>query len=431
MKKVNIGLLGFGNVGRGVWTIVEENKAELKKRSGYDVNITKILVRDVNKYRGINVPQGILTTNFEDILEDDEIDIVVEVIGGIEPSVDYMIRSMKRKKHVVTANKMAIATRGSSLLKTSNEEGVMLYYEGSVGGGIPIINGLNENLVANKIEEVIGIINGTTNYILSKMTKEKVSFEDALKEAQEKGYAEADPTSDVDGFDPMYKLCILSSLAFDTVVNVNSIYREGIRKIKPIDIEYARELGYVIKLLGIAKNVGGELELRVHPTMVPINHPLANVNDSFNAVLVKGNAVGELMLYGRGAGDLPTGSAVVGDIISILRNRDNPMYYSKFENGTEPHELREVDKVECEYYIRMTVKDKPGVLGEICTVFGQNNVSMLSVIQKGKREECVSLVFMTHKTLEGNIRKSIDKLEGNNVVTKVENIIRIENLGME
>ncbi|MBU5485414.1 homoserine dehydrogenase [Clostridium sp. MSJ-11] len=431
MKKVNIGLLGLGNVGRGVWNIVEENKDELKKRSGYEINISKILVKDIDKQREVDVPKEILTTDFNKILEDDSIDIVVEVIGGIEPSVDYMIRSMKKKKHVVTANKMAIATKGSTLLRTSREEGVMLFYEGSVGGGIPIINGLNENLVANKIEEVIGIINGTTNYILSKMTREKVSFEEALKEAQEKGYAEADPTSDVEAFDPMYKLCILSSLAFDNVVNISYIHREGITNIKPIDIEYARELGYVIKLLGIAKDVDGELELRVHPTMVPANHPLANVNDSFNAVLIKGNAVGELMLYGRGAGELPTGSAVVGDIVSILRNRDNPLYYSKFEEATIPHKIRDINKVQCEYYIRMTVKDKPGVLGEICSIFGKNNVSMLSVIQKGRREECVSLVFITHNTLEGNIRKSMDKVSLSNDVVKVENVIRIENLGLQ
>ncbi|MEW9095009.1 MAG: homoserine dehydrogenase [Clostridiaceae bacterium] len=431
MKKVNIGLLGFGNVGRGVWKIVEENRNELKKRSGYEVNISKILVKDIDKQREVNVPKRILTTDFNEILEDDSIDIVVEVIGGIEPSVDYMIRSMKKKKHVVTANKMAVATKGSTLLRTSREEGVMLFYEGSVGGGIPIINGLNENLVANKIEEVIGIINGTTNYILSKMTREKINFEEALKEAQEKGYAEADPTSDVEAFDPMYKLCILSSLAFDNVVNVNYIHREGITNIKPIDIEYARELDYVIKLLGIAKDVDGELELRVHPTMVPANHPLANVNDSFNAVLIKGNAVGELMLYGRGAGELPTGSAVVGDIISILRNRDNPLYYSKFEEATIPHKIRDINKVQCEYYIRITVKDKPGVLGEICSIFGRNNVSMLSVIQKGKREECVSLVFITHNTLEGNIKKSMDKVSLSHDVIKIENVIRIENLGLQ
>lgn len=430
MKKVNIGLLGFGNVGRGVWKIVEENSTELKKRSGYEVNISKILVKDIDKQREVNVSRDILTTDFNEILEDDSIDIVVEVIGGIEPAVDYMIRSMKKKKHVVTANKMAVATKGSTLLRTSREEGVMFFYEGSVGGGIPIINGLNENLVANKIEEVIGIINGTTNYILSKMTREKVSFEEALKEAQEKGYAEADPTSDVEAFDAMYKLGILSSLAFDNIVNVNYIHREGITSIKPIDIEYAKELGYVVKLLGIAKNVDGELELRVHPTMVSANHPLANVNDSFNAVLIKGNAVGELMLYGRGAGELPTGSAVVGDIVSILKNRDNPLYYSKFKEATIP-KIRDINEVECEYYIRMTVKDKPGVLGEICSIFGKNNVSMLSVIQKGKREECVSLVFITHNTKEGNIKKSMDKVSSSQDIIKVENVIRIENLGLQ
>lgn len=265
------------------------------------------------------------------------------------------------------------------------------------------------------------------NYILTKMTHEKISFEEALAEAQSKGYAEADPTSDVEAFDAVYKLCILSSLAFDTIVDVNSIYREGITNIKPIDIEYAKEFGYVIKLLGIIKEVNGELELRVHPTMIPAEHPLANVNDSFNAIFLKGNAVGDLMLYGRGAGELPTGSAVVGDIVSILRNKDKFAYHPYLENN-QYREVRNMKKVQCEYYIRITVKDKPGVLGEISSIFGQNNVSILSVIQKGKREEQVSLVFITHSTVEQNINNSISMISDLEDSEKIENIIRIENL---
>lgn len=427
MKEVKIGLLGLGNVGKGVWKILNMNREELIKRSGYDIKIGKILVNDINKKRDIDVPREMLTTDFNEILEDDSIEIIVELMGGLEPAVDYMLKGMRKKKHIVTANKMAIATKGNILLETSRKEEVMLYYEGSVAGGIPIIHGLKDNLVANKIEEVIGIINGTTNYILTKMTQDKISFEEALKEAQIKGYAEADPTSDVEAFDAVYKLCILSSLAFDTIVNVNSIYREGITNIKPIDIEYAKEFGYVIKLLGVIKEANGELELRVHPTMVPSAHPLANVNDSFNAIFLKGNAVGDLMLYGRGAGELPTGSAVVGDIVSILRNKEKSSYYPHL-GSEEDKKIKDMQEVECEYYIRITVKDKPGVLGEISSIFGKNNVSILSVIQKGKREEQVSLVFITHNTLEGNINKSIEMIKALDDAEKIENIIRIENL---
>lgn len=430
MRKVKIALLGLGNVGRGVWNILNMNKNEISKRSGYDIEISKILVRDIDKQRGLGVPKELLTTSFDEIIEDDSVEILVEVMGGLEPAVDYMLQGMKKKKHIVTANKMAIATNGDILFKTAREEGVMFHYEASVAGGIPIIHGLNDNLVANKIEEVIGIINGTTNYILTKMTYEKVSFEEALIEAQNKGYAEADPTSDVEAFDAVYKLCILASLAFDTVVDVNSIYREGITSIKPIDIEYAKEFGYVIKLLGIIKEVNGELELRVHPTMIPVGHPLANVNDSFNAIFVKGNAVGDLMLYGRGAGELPTGSAVVGDIVSIIRNKDG-FTQEPYLEDEQCRKVRDMEKVQCEYYIRVTVKDKPGVLGEISSIFGKNNVSILSVIQKGKRKEQVSLVFITHSTVEGNINKSIEMISALADSEKIENVIRIENLATD
>ena len=320
MKKVKIALLGLGNVGRGVWKILKENEEEIMKRSGCKVEIAKILVRNKNKDRGINVPDEIVTTDFNDILKDNSIKIVVEVMGGIEPAREYILESMKKKKHVVTANKMLLATDGDALYKNADKEGVMLNYEASVAGGIPIIQTINESLTANKIQELYGIVNGTTNFILSKMELEGSKFQDVLKEAQEKGYAEADPTSDIEGFDAQYKLAILASLAFGTKIDSDKVYREGITKITDEDMKYAKSFGRVIKLLAIAKDVDGRLELRVHPTMIPETHPLANVFDSFNAVFVKGNAVGDLMFYGRGAGDLPTGSAVVADILSIVRS---------------------------------------------------------------------------------------------------------------
>lgn len=427
MKKVKIAILGLGNVGGGVWQILNDNKEEIRERSGYDVEVAKILVRDPEKKRAIDVPKEIVTSNPEEIFEDESIKIVVEVMGGTEPAKDYMIRSMKAKKHVVTANKLAIATLGDEIIETAENEGVMLKYEASVAGGIPIIHAINDSLTANKIEKIVGIINGTTNYILTKMYLDNMDFETALKEAQEKGYAEADPTSDVEAYDAVYKLGILSSLAFGTKVDSSLIYREGICNIKPIDIEYAKEFGYAIKLLAIAKHVNNALELRVHPTMIPQRHPLANVNDSFNAVLLKGNAVGDLMLYGRGAGDLPTGSAVVGDIVSILKN-DLEIKTAQTEvNKLYTKKINDKENTETQYYIRATVKDMPGVLAEITAILGRNNVSVLSVIQKGKTQEKVTLVFVTHKTLEGNMNVSISEIQELSSVLKIENIIRVEN----
>lgn len=428
MNKVKIALLGLGNIGTGVWKILNTNKEEIRKRSGYEIEVSKILVRDINKNRGVDIPDGIMTTDVEEILGDEDIRIVVEVLGGTEPAKDYMLRAIRKKKHVVTANKLVLATLGDELLTAAQEEGVMLYYEASVGGGIPIIHGINESLTANKIEEIVGIINGTTNYILTKMSLEGMDFAEALKEAQQKGYAEADPTSDVEGYDAMYKLAILSSLAFGTKIEVDSIYREGITKIESVDIKYARELGYVIKLLAIGKDINGSLQMRVHPTLVPVRHPLANVNDSFNAIFIKGNAIGDLMLYGRGAGDLPTGSAVVGDIISILRA--NIDLSSSVENSPTYNNkpTYSMDDTLSEYYIRINAKDDPGVLGEVSTIFGNNSVSLSSVIQKGEGGEYIPLVFVTHEALEGNLNRAIASIKKLSSVGKVENIIRVEKL---
>ncbi|MBD7911490.1 homoserine dehydrogenase [Clostridium cibarium] len=429
MKKVKIALLGLGNVGRGVWNILKENEEEIMKRSGFKVEVAKVLVRDINKPRGVEVPDGIVTTDFNEILNDDSIKIVVEVMGGIEPAREYMLKSMSRKKQIVTANKMLLATNGDELYKKADEEGVMFNYEASVAGGIPIIQAINESLTGNKIKELYGIVNGTTNFILSKMELENGKFDDVLKLAQEMGYAEADPTSDIEGYDAQYKLAILASLAFGTKIDVSKVYREGITKITDVDMEYAKSFGMVIKLLAIAKDVDGQLELRVHPTMIPETHPLANVYDSFNAVFIKGNAVGDLMFYGRGAGDLPTGSAVVADIISIVRTNidvDNPI--SVVKNNLWNKEIMDVANVESKYYIRATVQDRPGVLGEVSAVFGNYEVSMHSVIQKGeiKNKSKVALVLVTHMTTEEKVRKALDELSKLNAVESIENLIRIE-----
>ncbi|ABR33725.1 MULTISPECIES: homoserine dehydrogenase [Clostridium] len=428
MKKVKIALLGLGNVGRGVWMILNSNKEEIMKRCGYEVEIAKVLVRDKNKPRGIEISDELVTTDFNEILKDSSIKIVVEVMGGMEPAREYMLRCMENKKHIVTANKMLLATGGDELFEKADENGIMFSYEASVAGGIPIIKGIDESLTANKIETLYGIVNGTTNYILSKMELEGADFDDVLKEAQEKGYAEADPTSDIEGYDAQYKLAILASLAFGSKIDVKNVYREGITKIEAVDMKYAKEFKMGIKLLAIAKETNGKVELRVHPTMIPKKHPLSNVYDSYNAVFIRGNAVGDLMFYGRGAGDLPTGSAVVSDIVSIVRNNvetENPNPVVK--NNLWEREILDMGSVESKFYIRATVLDESGVLGEITAILGKHNVSIRSVIQKGDEEDGqVTIVLVTHRTSEAQIDGAVEEITSLKSVYKIDNIIRIE-----
>ncbi len=428
MKKVKIALLGLGNVGRGVWMILNSNKEEIMKRCGYEVEVAKVLVRDKNKPRGIEISDELVTTDFNEILEDNSIKIVVEVMGGMEPAREYMLRCMENKKHIVTANKMLLATGGDELFEKADENGIMFSYEASVAGGIPIIKGIDESLTANKIETLYGIVNGTTNYILSKMELEGADFDDVLKEAQEKGYAEADPTSDIEGYDAQYKLAILASLAFGSKIDVKNVYREGITKIEAVDMKYAKEFKMGIKLLAIAKETNGKVELRVHPTMIPKKHPLSNVYDSYNAVFIRGNAVGDLMFYGRGAGDLPTGSAVVSDIVSIVRNNvetENPNPVVK--NNLWEREILDMGLVKSKFYIRATVLDESGVLGEITAILGKHNVSIRSVIQKGDEEDGqVTIVLVTHRTSEAQIDSAVEEITSLKSVYKIDNIIRIE-----
>lgn len=429
MKKVKIALMGLGNVGTGVWMILNSNKKEIMKRSGYDVEVAKILVRNKDKKRDVEVPEEIITTDFNDILEDASIKIVIEVMGGIEPAKEYMLKCMDKNKHIVTANKMLIATEGDELFEKAHEKGIVFNYEASVAGGIPIIKGIEESLTANKIEEFYGIVNGTTNYILSKMQLERLDFDVALKQAQDMGYAEADPTSDIEGFDAQYKLAILSSLAFGTKVDVNNVYREGITKIKSIDMKYAKKFDMVIKLLAIAKENNGKLELKVQPTMIPKDHPLTNVYDSFNAIFIKGNAVGDLMFYGRGAGSLPTGSAVVSDIVAILRSNVDVANYSHIaQNDLWHREIQNISESYSKFYIRITVIDQPGVLGEITTILGKYNVSLRSVIQKGEENSRgqVTIVLFTHKTSEADVSNAIKELMNLKSVITIDNVIRIE-----
>lgn len=425
MNQIKIGILGFGNVGQGVYKILMENKDYIFGKVNTNFQIKKILVRDLNKVRDIDVPQDVYTDNVDEIIEDDEIQIILELMGGEDFAKNCIIRSFNKGKHVISANKMCIAGNMDELMEVANNNNVMFKFEASVAGGIPIINGINTSLTANKIESFLGIVNGTTNYILTKMYEEDCTLEAALKEAKALGYAEEDPTSDVENFDAMYKLKILTKLCFG--YNGQNIYREGITNIKKTDIEYAKELGYIIKSLAIAKTKNNKLELRVHPAMLKKNHVLAHVNDSFNALLIKGNAVGELMFYGRGAGDLPTGSAVVADLISITQSMELD-FIPKETFISNDFTEQEIWDNESAFYIRIRIKDEQGVLASITGELAKNNISVSSIIQKeGSKEKTLNLVLVTHNTKEGNISNFISNIEKLPWVVSVRNVIRIEN----
>ncbi|SJZ54019.1 homoserine dehydrogenase [Selenihalanaerobacter shriftii] len=425
-RTIKLGILGLGTVGSGVAKILLETSKNINQKMKKKLELAKILDKDLTREREIEVPAEIMTDKPEEVLENPEIDIVIELIGGVNPAKDFMIRALKAKKHVVTANKEVMAKYGSDLLDLAEENGVDLYFEASVGGGIPIIRSLKESLTANKVEEIMGIVNGTTNYILTKMTQEGADFADALAEAQDLGYAEADPTADVDGYDAAYKLSILSAIAFGSRIDINDIYLEGISKVTQKDITYAKELNYVIKLLAIGKEVDGKIEARVHPTMIPNNHPLAAVNDSFNAVFVKGHAVGELMYYGRGAGSMPTGSAVVADVIDIARNIINDANGRIACSCYEEKELKSINEVVSKYYLRLQVIDRPGVLAAVSGILGNNGVSIESMIQKSKTENGVPLILVAHQVNEGNIQTALNEIDNLAEVKEISSLIRVE-----
>ncbi|HCF50836.1 MAG TPA: homoserine dehydrogenase [Syntrophomonas sp.] len=424
---IYIGLLGCGTVGSGVVKLLKQNEYTITQRAGENIQIKRVMERDVDKCRQLGLDPDCITSSIEDILNDEEIQIVVELIGGIQPALDYILEAMRRGKHVVTANKDLIAEHGRIIFETAAEYKVDFYFEASVAGGIPVIYPLKQSLAANRIKEVIGILNGTTNYILTKMSREGRPFAEVLAEAQALGYAEADPTADVGGLDAARKIAILSSIAFNSRVTLNDVYVEGITSITPADIRYARELGYVVKLLAVAKeNEQEQLEIRVHPAFIPANHPLAAVNDVFNAVFVYGDAVGEVMHYGRGAGQLPTASAVVGDIIDITRNIQHDISLRIGCTCYEERTILNINQLSAEFYIRMTVTDRPGVLAGIAGVFGNNNVSIASVIQKTSSGQCAELILITHKVQEHNLRDSLAVLQGMSIVSRIDNVIRLE-----
>ncbi len=429
-KTINVGIIGFGTVGTGTARILIENADIIRRRLGAPVTLKTISDLDIKRDRGISLKGVRLTTDAREVMTDPEIDIVVELIGGYKPAKDFILESIKNKKHVVTANKALLAVHGEDIYAAAERAGVTLGYEASVAGGIPILAAVRSGLAANNIRSIYGIVNGTCNYILTLMTNAGRKFDEVLQEAQAKGYAEADPTFDIEGIDSAHKLAVLTMLAFGTPVKFDDIYTEGISKITPLDIDFARDLGYKIKLLAITKMVDGEVEARVHPTMLPEAYPIATVDGVFNALAVVGDAVGSTMFYGRGAGDMPTGSAVVSDIIGIGRDilagcADRSPVTAFRERKTL--KIRKMDDITSCYYLRFSALDKPGVMSRITGVLGKNNISISSMIQKGRKiDEAVPVVMMTHEAVERDVRRALGEINKLDCVAGSTIVIRVE-----
>ncbi|HUJ17542.1 MAG TPA: homoserine dehydrogenase [Nitrospirota bacterium] len=429
-KSINVGIIGFGTVGTGTARILIENAEVIKKRLGAPVVLKKISDLDIKRDRGIRLGEVKLTTSAQEIVSDPDIDIVVELIGGYKPAREFMLEAIRNKKHVVTANKALLAVHGEEIYAAAEKSGVTLGFEASVAGGIPILAAIRNGLAANNLRSIYGIVNGTCNYILTLMTNEGRKFEEVLKEAQSMGYAEADPTFDIEGIDSAHKLAVLTMLAYGTPVKFEDIYTEGISKITPLDIDFAKELGCKIKLLAITKMVNGEVEARVHPTMLPESYPIATVDGVFNALSVVGDAVGSTMFYGRGAGDMPTGSAVVSDIIDIgrdiLAGCVNRSPVAAFRDRA-PLRIRKMEDITSCYYLRFSAMDRPGVLSRISGVLGRNNISISSVIQKGRgAAAAVPLVMMSHEAVERDVRKALDEINTMDCVAGPTLVIRVE-----
>lgn len=432
MASVKIGIIGFGTVGAGTYEVLKTNRDVISARVGADIEVKRIADLDMESDRGVEVERSLLTTKAEEILGDKEISIVVELIGGLTKAREYILSALDGGKHVVTANKALLAEHGREIYAAADRAGVNLAFEASVGGGIPIIGALRRGLAANRIKGIMGILNGTSNYILTRMTRDGLPYERVVEEAVGLGYAEDPPTLDVDGTDAAHKLAVLTSLVFGTPVSFNDIYKEGISGLTPDDIRYAQDFGYGIKLLAVARSKEEGLEARVHPALVPKNHIMANVNDVFNAIYIQGDFVGPNLYYGLGAGRRPTGSAVVSDIMEIARQirsgarRLMPPLAHVYAPG-EPVRLSPVEELRTEYYFRVSAVDRPGVLSKISGVLGDNNISISSVIQKGRDlKGSVPIVMVTHEALERDVQKAMSELDALDVLTDKIVMVRVE-----
>lgn len=422
-KKIKVALLGVGTVGTGVYKLIQRRADVMVRTIGAEMEVSKILVHNLNKQRE-GIDASLLTDNWQEIINDPEIQIVVEVMGGIEPARTMILEALHAGKHVVTANKDLLAAYGKELLDAAEEKHCDLLFEAAVAGGIPIIRPLKQCLAGNEIDEVIGIVNGTTNYILTKMFEENMSFEEALDKATELGYAEADPTADVEGLDAGRKVAIMASIAFHSRVVFDDVYTEGITKITADDIAYAKEFDSVIKLLGVAHNTEGGIEVGVYPMLLNKEHPLASVRDSFNAVFVHGDAVDDAMFYGRGAGELPTASAVMGDIIDVARNIEYGCNGRISCTCYREMPIKKFDEVENKFFLRMQVKNQPGVLASIATVFGSHGVSIARVVQKHIKGDQAELVIVTDKVREDYLKNALEQLRDIENIFEISSVIR-------
>lgn len=436
MKPVKVGLLGLGTVGQGTVNILIDNAAEITRRAGREIQVSHAVVRDLDKARQHGFSGVQLSTNASDVVENPEIDIVCELAGGIDLAREWVMTAIANGKHVVTANKALIAIHGNEIFSAALENGVTVTFESAVAGGIPIIKAVREGLAANRIEWLAGIINGTGNFILTEMRDKGRAFEDVLAEAQALGYAEADPTFDVEGIDAAHKLTILASLAFGVPLNFNGVYTEGISRITREDVAYAEELGYVIKHVGIARKNGEGIEVRVHPTLIPQDRLIANVNGVMNAVLVQGDAVGPTLYYGAGAGSKPTGSAVVADIIDVVRalttapNAKVPHLAFQPEH-VAPMTFLASEQFECAYYLRLQAEDRPGVMAEVTSILGSQNISIEAIIQKEPVDgsTTVPVILLTRKVKESDLNSALNKINALPSITGDVARIRVEALG--
>jgi len=419
---IQIGILGLGTVGTGVAELIEKNRNTISKRLGKNIEIKKVLVKDPSKKRP-SLVEGKITNDPGQVLDDGDISIVVELMGGEEPALTYIRRALASGKHVVTANKEVISKHGKELLDLAQKQGVNLFFEASVGGGIPIIRPMKQCLAANEITKVMGILNGTTNYILTQMTEKNKSFEEALSEAQKEGYAESDPTADIKGSDAARKLAILSSISFNTRITPDDIYTEGIDSINLVDINYARELGYRVKLVAMGKRHGNEVEVSVVPVLLREDHPLASVSGAFNAILVEGNAVGRVMFYGQGAGKMPTASAVVADIIDAVRSKNGSKIYCTCYDQLN---IMNPGLSTARFYLRLRVTDKPGVLSKISGAMGENQISLSQVFQKNTMNSTAEIVMVTYEVPFENLQNALDEIKAYRQVEEISSIIRVE-----
>ncbi|MDY5807125.1 MAG: homoserine dehydrogenase [Lachnospira sp.] len=423
-RNINIALLGAGTVGGGVYRLIKENREEFKDRTGAVINVKKVLVRDMSKDRP-GFDKAVLTDDFNEIISDKDIEIVVELMGGLHPALEYVTESLKAGKQVVTANKDLIAEHGELIGNLAEQMGSDLLFEAAVAGAIPIIRPLKQSMAGNNISEIMGIVNGTTNYILTKMSETGMSYSDALAKATELGYAEADPTADVEGYDAGRKVAIMATIAFHSRVVFNQVYTEGITKITADDIRYAKEFGYVIKLVGVAKQTENGIEAKVHPMLIPEDHPLAGVRDSYNAVFVHGDAMEDITFMGRGAGMMPTASAVMGDVIDVCRDL---VYDSCGRVGCNCYKkmpVKRIEDSESKFFLRIIAEDRPGVLANIASVLGNNDVSIAQVVQKSRKSGTAELVIITDTVLEKNINDALAVFKGMSVVKDIPGVIRV------